>query len=463
MEDFMRDSRRMTLCWVMLSAVALGAGLGCSAAEEPSSGSLPVEASEPLVAAAAACSPLTIASVSANGNDGNVPSNAIDGNLNTRWSRGGVGSYITMDLGSSKTVCGVNVAWYQGNTRRNNFVISLSTNGSTFQSALSGQSSGTTNNRESYTFTPRSARYVRVTVNGNTVNNWASITELQVPGEGGTPPSSSYDQTVLADRPVSFYAMTAQGSTEPDVVGGRTGTYKNGTPGAVTLPNGDRAAAFNGSNQYLTIPSHSAFSIPTSKNFTWEAWIRPDVLEFPNASLPDGYVEWMGKCDSYSPTCEWAARMYKTTTSEGRCNRLSAYVFNNSAGLGSAADWQPRCGLIKANAWLHVVGEYTTLNPSPSCNNASTYPGTINIWVNGVKWDYTSHRQTGCMSQYNIKPKASTSPVNIGTVAKDNWFKGAVGKVAFYDTLLTQAQITKHYSAMTGKQPTGSCGDTCSF
>ena len=185
----MRDARKMTFCCAVSSAVALGASLGCSASEEPSSAPVPVEASEPL--AAAACSPLTISSIFANGNDGNVPSNAIDGNLNTRWSREGVRSYITVDLGSAKTVCGVNVAWYQGNTRRNNFVLSLSTNGSTFRSMLSGQSSGMTNDRESYAFTPKSARYVRVTVNGNTLNNWASITELQVPGEGGTPPTSS--------------------------------------------------------------------------------------------------------------------------------------------------------------------------------------------------------------------------------------------------------------------------------
>jgi hypothetical protein len=171
----------------------------------------------------------------------------------------------------------------------------------------------------------------------------------------------------------------------------------------------------------------------------------------------------MGKCDSYSPTCEWAARMYATTTGEGRCNRLSAYVFNNGAGLGSGADWQPTCGLIKANNWLHVVGEYTTKKTPADCEDAARFPGAIDIWVNGVKWSHASHGDTGCMSQYDIKPKSSTSPLNIGTVAKDNWFKGAIGKVAFYDTLLSQTQIANHYRKMTGKQVTGSCGDTCSF
>ena len=72
-----------------------------------------------------------------------------------------------------------------------------------------------------------------------------------------------------------------------------------------------------------------AFSIPTTHNLTWEAWIRPDVLQFPNDS--NGYVDWMGKCQDYSPTCEWEARMYTTTNGENRCNRISAYIFNSSA------------------------------------------------------------------------------------------------------------------------------------
>jgi hypothetical protein len=62
-----------------------------------------------------------------------------------------------------------------------------------------------------------------------------------------------------------------------------------------------------------------------------------------------------------------------------------------------------------------------------------------------------------------VVPKANNSPVNVGTMAQDAWFQGAIGKVAIYDVLLTQAQITNHYRAMTSKSPTGSCRDTCTF
>ena len=178
-----------------------------------------------------------------------------------------------------------------------------------------------------------------------------------------------------------------------------------------------------------------------------------------------GYVDWMGKCEQYSPTCEWEARMYDTNTKESpnRPNRMSAYVFTPDAGLGSAGDWQPVAGLIQARQWYHVVGEYTTKSQPADCTNVSAAPGSINIWVDGVEWDHSSHGQTGCMSQYNVVPKANNSAVNIGTMAFDSWFQGGIGKVAIYSVLLTQAQITAHYAKMTGKQPTGSCADTCSF
>ena len=130
---------------------------------------------------------LPVSSVSANGNDGNVPQNVLDNNLNTRWSNLGIGSWILMDLGSTDTICSVDIAWFSGNQRTSNFVIATSTDGSSFSTVFSGTSSGTTLNPEKYTFSSTDARYVRVTVNGNSQNNWASITELDVFGTSSAP------------------------------------------------------------------------------------------------------------------------------------------------------------------------------------------------------------------------------------------------------------------------------------
>lgn len=295
-----------------------------------------------------------------------------------------------------------------------------------------------------------------------------SVSTVTTPSPSPTPsPSSSpvaggsgYDSLILGDKPVAYWGMTNPAGTETDLSGhGHAGTYKGGIPTATTLLNGDKAADFNGSGEYLTVPSSAAFSIPTTHQLTWEGWIRPDTLQFPSATT--GYADWMGKCQNYSPTCEWEARMYSATNSQNRCSRISAYVFNPGAGLGSAADWQPQCNLLQAEQWLHVVGEYQTLTTPSACNPA--YPGTINIWVNGVKQNASYHYPTGCMSQYSIVPTAGSSPLNIGTMAMEYWFKGAIGKVAVYNYLLSQDQINSHYAAMTGVQPSGSCADTCTI
>ncbi|HEY2405121.1 MAG TPA: LamG-like jellyroll fold domain-containing protein [Polyangiaceae bacterium] len=285
-------------------------------------------------------------------------------------------------------------------------------------------------------------------------------------GGAGTSGATGYDAIVLADGPVAYWAINKAPASEPDLTGnGHTGSYPKGASALVSLPNGDQAQDFNGSTQYMTVPSNAVFSIPTTGELTWEAWIRPDVLQFPHDDGSSGYVDWMGKCQDYGPTCEWEARMYSTTTQEtpNRPNRISAYVFNPSAGLGSAADWQPAANLIQAMHWYHVVGEYTLKTAPADCANTAQYPGSIEIWVDGVQWDHSSHGSTGCMSQYMVVPKANTSPVNVGTMAIDSFFEGAIGKVAFYDKLLSAAQIKTHYVTMTGQQPTGTCGNTCSF
>jgi hypothetical protein len=132
------------------------------------------------VSTLATCEKLPVTSVTAIGNDGNIPSNVIDNNLNTRWSNNGVGSWIQLDLGAKRTICSVDIAWHRGDMRVNNFEISV------FNDA---KSSGTTRSSEKYDMpTGTEGRYVMIKVNGNTENNWASITEIAVFGSAPIPP-----------------------------------------------------------------------------------------------------------------------------------------------------------------------------------------------------------------------------------------------------------------------------------
>ena len=134
------------------------------------------------------CSIPNISAVGANGNDGNVPQNTLDNNLNTRWSNLGFPSWIQYDLGQSQPICNVDIAWYRGNLRENTFTISVSNDGINFTPIFSGQSSGETTGLERYNVPDTMGRYMRITVTDNTENSWSSITEVRINGGPQTTP-----------------------------------------------------------------------------------------------------------------------------------------------------------------------------------------------------------------------------------------------------------------------------------
>ena len=127
------------------------------------------------------CANVSIARINSSGAETLYPpSHAIDNNVNTSWSSLGEGSWIQLDLGTNKNICSVDIAWYKGNERQNNFVISASNDGITFSRLFSNQSTGTTASFEKYNVSDTNARYIMVTVNGNTQNSYATISEISV-------------------------------------------------------------------------------------------------------------------------------------------------------------------------------------------------------------------------------------------------------------------------------------------
>lgn len=117
--------------------------------------------------------------------NGTYPEKSYDNNLSTRFSIDGVGEHITYDLGSSKQVSSVQLAWYKGNSRSANFRILVGTSTSNLSQVYQGTSNGTTNSLQTYSFSEKNARYVRVVGLGNSVNNWLSITEVKISGNSG--------------------------------------------------------------------------------------------------------------------------------------------------------------------------------------------------------------------------------------------------------------------------------------
>ena len=181
------------------------------------------------------CNNLPVIGVKASGfEEGNPPSGAVDNNLTSRWANIGIGSWIQTDVSSRHTICSIDIAWYNGNERQYSFDISVSGDGTNFTKVFSGKSSGTSSSFERYNVaTNIGIKYVRITVNGNTANTWASIYEIHVNGynscqnlpvssvkasgsESSNPPSNAVDNdltTRWSNPGLGSWIQTDLGST----------------------------------------------------------------------------------------------------------------------------------------------------------------------------------------------------------------------------------------------------------
>jgi hypothetical protein len=135
-------------------------------------------------APASAQTKLTIANsnITASGSDTNLPVNANDGSLSTRWSADATGGaqWLQYNLGGCYKVAYANLAWYNGDTRKYSLSLKTSNDGNSWSDVFNGTNSGTTAQLKPYTFGDKSARYVRVQSTGSDVNKWVSLSEMEI-------------------------------------------------------------------------------------------------------------------------------------------------------------------------------------------------------------------------------------------------------------------------------------------
>jgi hypothetical protein len=244
------------------------------------------------------CTPLTATSVISSGSEStNVASNTLDDVLETRWSNLGKGSWIDYDLGSEKSVAGAAIAWHLGSTQRNTFSISTSLDGINYTQVYSG-TSGATLAAETYTFPARTARRLRITVSGNTVNDWASIAEARVCS--GTPAAStvvwrgdfetgnltqwSHTQLVSSDRIQVVSSPVRQGSRAVKV----------------TVKQGDDPIDSSGNrNEMVRLTYEPAGS---EYYYRWSTMFAPD---FPAPATWQLFTQWHHSGSAGSPPVEF--------------------------------------------------------------------------------------------------------------------------------------------------------------
>lgn len=124
---------------------------------------------------------IPVMEITASTDDGNIPENAADGDMKTRWS-GEAECWILFDLGAVHRVDSVDIAWFKGASRSSIFDLEISADGREWTQVFSGQSSGKTTDMENYDLGGAALRFVRYIGHGNTATDaasvWNSITEI---------------------------------------------------------------------------------------------------------------------------------------------------------------------------------------------------------------------------------------------------------------------------------------------
>lgn len=259
--------------------------------------------------------------------------------------------------------------------------------------------------------------------------------KTQEPDHTTEPPTkpivSSYDETVLKDKPVGYWLVKhkdVEDLSDKKVKGAFHGTL----PISGQLPNLETANVFNGENAYFEIPDVAHLEVTKTGILTIEAWMRPDVLDFPKSQK--GYVHWMGK--GVNGQHSWVARMYNKSGND-RPQRISGYSFNLTGGLGAGSYFQDN---IPKGTWVHYVLVINTKNTD------TKYPtGYTKVYKDGKRRDQDS------LKDYDIIPGDGTAPTRIATRDFNSFFKGAIAKVAFYDYELEAAKIEEHNKIMRSK------------
>ncbi|MDX2185996.1 MAG: malectin domain-containing carbohydrate-binding protein [Opitutaceae bacterium] len=124
-------------------------------------------------------------SIAASGTPEGIP-NLIDNNLSTDW-QDNANPWLRLNLGATRTVKYVKIAWKNGSTIRYNFELQVGNSASGPWTTVypNGQSAGNTTSLETYDFTDTNASFVRFVGNGNngaTGSDFSRITEIEVWG-----------------------------------------------------------------------------------------------------------------------------------------------------------------------------------------------------------------------------------------------------------------------------------------
>lgn len=220
----------------------------------------------------------------------------------------------------------------------------------------------------------------------------------------------SYDEVILADRPVGYWRLDETSGT---IAHDSSGNGNNGTiTGGVTLgvqgplASTDTAMAFDGSTGYISVPA-SPYISPSSNALSVEAWI-------------------------------------KTTISGIIANQENAFEIAVIGGQFQMALMTTNMNGAVPSAWFWF-GPTTLVNDGVYHLLSAAYDGSdVRLYIDG-QLSYTETNYTGPVQKV-------TTPLGIacrglGVSGPNSYFPGSLDEVAIYGYALTAAQVAAHYAA----------------
>jgi hypothetical protein len=345
--------------------------------------------------------------VSASGDDGNVAANVLDNNLSTRWSANGDGQWIQFCLDAVKNVKAIQIAFYNGNTRKSKFDLQVCQDGSTWTTILANvSSSGTTLNLETFTIQPQDAKYVRIVGHGNTVNTWNSYTEVKILTEITT---TNQAPTVSITSPVNNAQLNAPATISLTA----NASDSDGTVSKIDFYNGSTLLGSDATSPYT---------------YSW-------------TNVPEG---------TYTITAKATDNAGAVSTSASVTVKVIVVVSNTCAGIPTYVE----NGNYVAGSKVQIGGKQYQCKPYPYsgwCNGASwAYsPGTGAYWTDA--WTLIG----SCTSAARTSGTSSTSasiinsypnPFNSSTTIEVNIEQAGDASVKLYDkTGMEVAIITEGF------------------
>lgn len=114
---------------------------------------------------------------SASSTDGtNYPENTLDMNMATRWApMNATGEWIKYDMMENKLVTAVSIAFYNGSLTKYTFGIEVSGDDVSWTQVFAGQSSGASEEIETFSFAEVQARYLRIVDTGDGINSYKEV------------------------------------------------------------------------------------------------------------------------------------------------------------------------------------------------------------------------------------------------------------------------------------------------